>query len=124
MGQLLANLDTVRSSELYMGPWSSDACSGPECALLFFLTWNCSEIPLLPVGPFTSRNARSRLVLCLETSRPASPPCPLMLRCGFGDHGAVATVMEQGTLVTFVVRDCGNVAFVASDHCHMASIVR
>ena len=95
MGQLLTNLDMVQSSELYMALRSSDACSGPEHELPFILSRNCSEILALPVGPFKSHSARSRFALCLETVRLASPPDPLILRCRFDDHGAVAAVIEQ-----------------------------
>ena len=49
----------------------------------------------------------------------------MMLRCRFRNHGAVATVIEEGALVaTFIMRDGGNVAFVASVHYHVASMMR
>ena len=121
MGQLLADLVMCRSSMLYMGPWSLDAFSGPERALIFIPMWNCRDISALPEGPFTSHSARPHLVLCPEIVRPTSPPGPLRLQCGLDDYEAVG---EQCVLVvTFVARDAGHVAFVVSD-CHVVSVAR
>ena len=48
-----------------------------------------------------------------------------MLRCRLDEHGAVAVVREQGALVlASVVRNGGDAALVASDDCHVASMVK
>ena len=59
-----------QSSELCVGPRSSDTCSGPERVLLFNLIWNHSEMFALPAGSLISCSACSRPRYALEQLDP------------------------------------------------------